>query len=125
MQDVTIIIPQAGGAVPEIWESLGSASINVEAAVSFAREHHRVVHVVVGDDVAEQARQLLADGGFLIVDVREVLVVPLDDRPGGLGDVTRTAVDAGVDVYMLALATQNRVMLGAVNLETARAAFGL
>mgnify|MGYP000609177168 CR=1 FL=1 len=52
MRDVTIMIPQRGGAVPEVWEALAAADINVEAAVSFSREHHRVVHVVVEDAVA-------------------------------------------------------------------------
>lgn len=125
MKDVTIIIPQAGGAVPELWESLGTASINVEAAVSFAREHHRVVHVVVEDDVADQAQEVLGSGGYMVVDVREVIVVPLDDRPGALAEVTRTAENAGAEVYMLALATGNRVLLGVANLDSARQAFGM
>ena len=59
MRDVTLMIPQRGGAVPEVWEALAAADINVEAAVSFSREHHRVVHVVVEDAVAgvEAARR--------------------------------------------------------------------
>ena len=51
MRDVTIMIPQRGGAVPEVWEALAAADINVEAAVSFSREHHRVVHVVVEEPI--------------------------------------------------------------------------
>ncbi|MDR9452207.1 MAG: hypothetical protein RI637_13435 [Acidimicrobiia bacterium] len=125
MKDITIIIPERGGAVPEVWESLGAAGINVEAAVSFSREYHRVVHLVVEDEIADLTKQVLRDAAFLIVDVREVLVVPLEDRPGGLAAVTRTAYDAGAEVYLLSLATGNRVMLGVVNLEAARQAFGL
>jgi len=125
MKDITIMIPQRGGAVPEVWEALGAAGINVEAAVSFSREHHRVVHVVVEDDVVDRTEQVLKESGLLVVDVREVLLIPLEDRPGGLAEVTRTAHDAGAEVYLLSLATGNRVMLGAVNLEAAREAFGL
>jgi len=125
MRDITIMIPQRGGAVPEVWEVLSAAAINIEAAVSFSREHSRVVHVVVEDAVAERARRVLTDAELLVVDEREVLLVPLDDRPGGLAAVTRTAHDAGADVYLLSLATENRVMLGTVNLEAAKAAFGL
>ncbi len=125
MQDITIMIPERGGAVPEIWEELGAAEINVEAGVSFSREHHRIVHVVVDDDVAAQARQVLTDGGMLVVDEREVLIVPMEDRPGGLAAVARTAYDADAEVYLLTMATGDRVMLGCINLEAAKRAFGL
>jgi hypothetical protein len=124
MKDITIVIPERGGAVPEVWEALGTADINIEAAVSFSREHHRVVHAVVEDAVAGRAQEVLT-ADFLIVDVREVLVVPLEDRPGGLASVARTAYEAGAGVYLLSLATGNRVMLGVANLEAARKAFGL
>jgi hypothetical protein len=125
MKDITIMIPQRSGAVPEVWEALGAAGINIEAAVSFSREHSRVVHVVVEDAIAERTQQVLKDAALLVVDVREVLLVPLEDRPGGLADVTRTANEAGAEIYLLSFATRNRVMLGAVNLEAARQAFGL
>lgn len=125
MQDITIIIPQRGGAVPEVWEALGAAGVNIEAGVSFSREHHRVVHVVVGDADAVQAKQVLTDASLLIVDEREVLIVPMEDRPGGLAAVARTAYDAGAGVYLLTMATGDRVMLGCVDLDAAKQAFGL
>ncbi len=125
MRDITIMIPQRGGAVPEVWEALGAADVNVEAAVSFSREHHRVVHVVVDDTVAQQARDVLTAASLLVVDEREVLIVPVEDHPGGLAGVARTAYDAGADVYLLSMATGNRAMLGVVNLEAAKEAFGL
>lgn len=125
MQDITIMIPERGGAVPEAWEALGVAGISIEAGVSFSREHHRVVHVVVDDDVAARARQVLTDADMLVVDEREVLIVPVEDRPGGLAAVARTAYDAGAEVYLLTMATGDRVMLGCVNVEAAKRAFGL
>ena len=125
MRDITIMIPSRGGAVPEVWEALGDAGINVEAAVSFSREHHRVVHVVVDDSVARRTRDVLTAASLLVVDEREVLVVPVEDHPGGLAAVARTAYDAGAGVYLLSMATGDRAMLGVVNLEAAKAAFGL
>jgi hypothetical protein len=125
MRDVTLVIPQRGGAVPEVWEALAAADINVEAAVSFSREHHRVVHVVVEDSVAQRTHDVLTAAGLLIVDDREVLLVPVEDRPGGLAAVARTAYEADAEVYLLSMATGNRAMLGVVNLEAAKTAFGL
>lgn len=124
MNDITIMIPERGGAVPEVWEALSSASVVVEAALSFSREHHRVVHVVVADNAVGRAREALEAGGFLIVDQREVLLVDLADHPGGLGEVTRIAYDSGAGVYLLSMATGNRVMLGVADLSAAQQAFG-
>jgi hypothetical protein len=125
MRDVTLMIPQRGGAVPEVWETLAAADINVEAAVSFSREHHRVVHVVVEDAVAQRTHDALTAAGFLVVDEREVLIVPVEDHPGGLAAVARTAYEANAEVYLLSMATGDRAMLGVINLEAAKAAFGL
>lgn len=124
MRDVTIIIPE-GGAVPELWEVLGEADIPVEAAISFSREHHRVVHAVVDDGDADRAKDGLAGAGYMVVDVREVLLVPCDDGPRALGAVTRTVEGAGAGVYLLSTATDDRVLNGAVNLESARQALGM
>jgi hypothetical protein len=125
MRDITIMIPERGGAVPEVWEALAAADINVEAAVSFSREHHRLVHVVVEDGVAQRAQDVLAAAGLMVVDEREVLIVPVEDHPGGLAAVARTAYEADAQVYLLSMATGDRAMLGVVNLEAAREAFGL
>ena len=125
MRDITIIIPQRGGAVPEVWEALGEADINVEAAVSFSREHHRVVHVVVEDAVAQRTQDVLTAARLMVVDDREVLVVPVEDHPGGLAAVARTAYDANAEVYLLSMAPGNRALLGVVNLDAAKEAFGL
>ena len=126
MRDITIIIPQRGGAVPEVWEALGAADINVEAAVSFSREHHRVVHVVV-EDAAAQRTHDVSDGGrpSWSSTIARCSIVPVEDHPGGLAAVARTAYDAGAEVYLLSMATGDRAMLGVVNLEAAKEAFGL
>ncbi len=125
MRDITIMIPQRGGAVPEVWEALADAEINIEAAVSFSREHHRIVHVVVEDEIDQRTQDVLTAAGLLIVDVREVLIVPVEDRPGGLAAVARTAYDADAGVYLMSMATGDRAMLGVANLEAAKEAFGL
>lgn len=125
MRDITIMIPERGGAVPEVWETLADAGINVEAAVSFSREHHRLVHVVVEDTMVQRANDALAAAGLMVVDEREVLIVPVDDHPGGLASVARKAYDANAEVYLLSMATGDRAMLGVVNVEAAKEAFGL
>ena len=124
MKDITIIIPERGGAVPELWEALDGSAVEVEAAISFSREHHRVVHVVVADEAVETATSVLGNAGLMIVDTRDVLVLDLAVS-GGLARITRTAYDSNAGVYLLSMATDNRVMLGVANMDVAREAFGI
>ena len=124
MKDITIIIPERGGAVPELWEALDGSAVEVEAAISFSREHHRVVHVVVADEAVETATSVLGNAGLMIVDTRDVLVLDLA-ASGGLARITRTAYDSNAGVYLLSMATDNRVMLGVANMDVAREAFGI
>ena len=68
---------------------------------------------------------VLTAAGLLVVDEREVLDRPCRGSPGGLAAVARTAYDADAEVYLLSMATGDRAMLGVVNLEAAKEAFGL
>ena len=60
----------------------------------------------------------------LVVVVVEVVVVTVDDRPGVLGDVSRTLGDAAVNITLAYLATGTRLVFGADDLAQARAALG-
>ena len=56
---------------------------------------------------------------------REVVVVDVEDRPGVLADLTRKIARAGVDLDLVYIATRNRVVFGAADLDALRAALGL
>ena len=53
---------------------------------------------------------------------REVVVVDVEDRPGVLADLTRKVARAGVDLDLVYIATRNRVVFGAPDIEALRAA---
>ena len=48
----------------------------------------------------------------------------VDDRPGVLADLTRRIARGGVDLDLVYVATRNRVVFGAADLEGLRAALG-
>jgi len=50
------------------------------------------------------------------------LTVILEDRPGAFGDVTRRIANAGVNIDLAYPATNNRLVIGADDLDKARAA---
>ena len=48
--------------------------------------------------------------------------MPVDDRPGILGDVARKLGDGGVNITLAYVATDTRLVFGADDLEAAKAA---
>jgi hypothetical protein len=53
-----------------------------------------------------------------------VLVLSIEDRPGALGEIARRLGEARVNLTMVYLATNTRLVLAADNLAAAKAALG-
>jgi hypothetical protein len=64
----------------------------------------------------------MSDASPWLSDGCEVAVVEVDDRPGVLADLTRAIARAGVDLDLVYVATRNRVVFGAADLDALRAA---
>jgi len=121
MQDLTFVVGE-DRAVAEIWEILGEASIQMEASCTFPRLEGRVVHVVVSDDDADAADDTLRATGFIPLDRRPVLIIDFVPRAGALGDIARKVADAGAKLYIMYMATGDRVVIGATELDKVAAA---
>ena len=72
----------------------------------------------------EAAKHVLAISSLTVTRESEVVVVDVDDHPGVLADLTRRIAEAGVDLDLVYVATQNRVVFGASDLVALRAALG-
>ena len=121
MQDLTFLVGEDRAAA-EIWETLGAAGITMQAACTFPRMDSRVVHVTVTDEDAPVALEAAKTAGFTPVDQREVLIIDIEVKPGELGGIARRIANAGAKVYILYMATGNRVVIGADDLDKAAAA---
>jgi hypothetical protein len=64
----------------------------------------------------------LALSHLAVTREREVVVVDVQDHPGVLADLTRKIAHAGVDLDLVYVATRNRVVFGAADLDALRAA---
>ena len=124
MQDLTFVIGE-DRAVAELWETLGEADIQMEASCTFPRLEGRIVHVVVKDEHADLANQVLRDKNFIPMDRREVLVADVIPRPGEFGRIARRIADTGAKLYIFYVALDNRVVIGASDLDKAAEALGL
>lgn len=119
MQDLTFVIG-SDRAAAEIFETLGDAGITMEAACTFPRLEGVIVHLVVTDDDADRAYEALRTAGFIPLDRREVLIADIDVAPGALGRLARQIADAGARVFIMYMATGNRVVIGADDLDKVR-----
>lgn len=120
--DLTVIVEDRPGTLASIGETLGSAGINIEGVCGFPCEGQGVIHVLVEDGAS--AASVLKDHGFDVREQREVIVLSVEDRPGELGRVARKIADAGVNIQVGYVATNNRLVFGVDDLEKARAALG-
>jgi hypothetical protein len=78
------------------------------------------LHILVPH--AGAAKHALAISQLAVSREREVVVLEVEDRPGVLADLTRKVARAGVDLDLVYVATQNRLVFGAADLGGLKAA---
>src|SRR5215207_2016652 len=121
--DLVIDIENTPGALAEVAAAISDAGVNIAAATCIGPGERAELHILVPH--AEAARHLLAISHVAVTREREVVVVEVDDRPGVLADLSRRIARAGVNLDLLYVATRNRVVFGAADLDALRAALGL
>ena len=119
-KDLTIILEDRPGTLADMGEALGKAGINIEGLCGFPCEGKGVLHILVEDAAA--ARRALEEIGLEVRDERQVLALEVEDRPGAFGEASRRIANAGANIDLVYLATNNRLVIGADDLDKARAA---
>ncbi|KKK54008.1 hypothetical protein LCGC14_3089060 [marine sediment metagenome] len=120
MKDLKIILENRPGTFADIGEALGKVGINIEGGCGFPCEGKGIAHILIEDSAA--ARRAIEETGNKVLEEREVIVLDLEDRPGTLGQVCRRIASAGVNMDLLYLATNNRIVIGVDDLGKARTA---
>src|SRR4051794_18021264 len=109
--DLVIDIENSPGALAEVAAAISDAGVNIAAATCLGSGERAELHILVRH--AEAVRHLLAISHLAVTREREVVVVEVEDRPGVLADLTRKIARAGVNLDLVYVATQNRVVFGA------------
>jgi hypothetical protein len=120
MVDLVIDIENTPGALAQVAAAISDAGVNVAAATCVGPGERAELHILVPH--AGAARHVLAISHVAVTREREVVVVEVEDRPGVLADLTRKIAAAGVNLDLVYVATRNRVVFGADDLPTLRAA---
>lgn len=121
--DLVIDIENTPGSLAEVAAAISDAGVNLAAATCIGSGERAELHILVPR--AEAAKHSLAISQLAVSREREVVVVNVEDRPGVLADLTRKIARAGVNLDLVYVATQNRVVFGAADLDALRAALGL
>lgn len=108
--DLTIGLMDRPGTLARASDALGHAGINIEGATGYVCDGVGMYHVLVSE--AERARRALMDAGFEIAAERQVVVTPIKDQPGAAAGLLRRIADAGVNVDLLYLTVDGRLVLG-------------
>ena len=122
-KDLVIIPEDHPGVVADLGEKLGEAGINIEAISAFTGQGKGIVHLLV--DRADEAVQVLRDGGFDVKAARRVVVVPLPDEPGQLGQATRRLADAGINIEQAYIAAGSKLVIVCDDVDRAKELLGV
>ncbi len=120
---MVIEVENTPGALAEVAAAISDAGVNIAAATCLAGGGRAELHILVPH--AEAARHALAISHLAVSHEREVVVVEVEDRPGVLADLTRKIAKAGINIDLVYVATRNRVVFGAKDLDALRAALGV
>ncbi len=126
MKDLTIILKNQPGMLADLGETLGKNGINMEGLCGFPLKNEGIIHLLVEDETT--TRWVLEDAGFDVRAVREVLVLDIGNitgKPGTGGKMARKIGNVGVNIDLIYLAENNRIVLGVDDMDKARSALGL
>jgi len=126
MRDLTVILKNQPGMLADMGEVLGKNGINMEGLCGFPLKDEAIIHILVEDETT--TKWVLENEGFEVRAVREVIVLDIGNiagKPGAGGKMARKIGKAGVNIDLIYLAENNRIVLGVDNLEKAHAALGI
>lgn len=122
--DLSISVSDEPGGLAKAAEALGAAGVNVEGVAGLGGHGSGHIHLLVEDTGG--ARAALEGAGFTVDGEREAVVLDVsgEDRPGKLGELTRAAAEAGVNLVACYVATRSRIVVVADDAAALRSAVG-
>lgn len=124
MRQVLVVVPDdRPGELARIGEVLGAEGINIDAISASTSRQAGLVQIVV--DRTDDAFRVLHDAAIPVMDVRDALVVPVNDVPGRIGGICRRLADAGINIDEAYLANDGGLIVVCEEVERARQLLGL
>lgn len=119
--DLTIYLDDEPGELGRVAGLLGKEGVNISGFCAMTSGGGQgEVHLLVDD--MPGAFTALQAGGIQVESEREVAVIPVEDRPGVLGEIAGRLAVAGANITLAYLATGTRLVIAADDLAAAKAA---
>ncbi len=100
VEQIAIFLENKSGRLADITSILAGHGINIRAMSLADTADFGILRIIVND--TNNAKQILRDNGFT-VGTTEVLVVEVQDKPGGLAEVLQIIKDGDLNIeYMYA-----------------------
>lgn len=122
MKDITIALENRPGTLADLGETLGKANINIEGLCGASCEGEDLIHILVEE--SGKAYNALERAGFKIKEEREVLVIEIKEmvkKPGSGGRLFRKLALEGININLIYLAENNRIVIGVDDLKKTKA----
>lgn len=97
MKYLTIVLEESDGALAKISSLLADSSINIEEIDAEEIDRNGVIHIAINDESTQAAYETLRDAGYQVMP-QTVLLVQVEDKPGGLAKIAVTLAEAKVNV---------------------------
>ena len=110
--DLMISLDDRPGELARVGEALGAAGVNIEGLCGMGMEGRGLIHLCVMDATA--AKAALEGAGLKVEGESDaILAEPIGtaNEPGTMGMIARRVADAGINVRVLYLATNNRAVV--------------
>jgi hypothetical protein len=120
--DLVIDVENTPGMLARVAEAISDAGVNIAAATCIGTGERAELHILVKHP--EAAKHSLATTQMAVSREREVVVIDVEDTPGVLADLARKVARAGVNLDLVYIATRNRVVFGAKDMDALRSALG-
>ena len=119
--NLTIRLANRPGTLAEATDVLGRAGTNIEGASGYVCETGQgVFNILVSDPV--HACRVLIDSGFEIEAERQVALAPVENAPGAGARILRRIAEAGVNLELLYIAADGRLVLAGDDIHALEAA---
>ncbi len=98
VRQISIFLENKIGRLAEITQILGNKEINIRALAIADTTEFGILRMIV--DKPQKACEALEEGGFTVSQT-EVMVVEIEDKPGGLAKVMAILAKEGINVEYL------------------------
>ena len=116
--DLEVELVNRPGTIADLGEAAAAAGVNISGVCGFPCEGVGMMHVLVDD--SDGAAGAFESAGLTVRGRREVLVTSVENTPGALGALARRFADAGINVDLLYVASDNRIVLGPDDIDAGR-----